>query len=372
MPEPDTICGYTLSDVRRELRDSIDRRERRAANRWTAELVATPGAVGSLWASYWLAWAVAQGAGSPSPVLPILLKQSWVSIAAAAHGHADAAGHSAEGWRQFRNDPKVRSIAAEMTARLLGQSRQTPVVWPSREITIYDVSTMREAAPPAAADSEVVLRVWQRGDDHMEIRLMAGRWIAALEAGELRTALSAVAWTLLPQQYQSLPQPLRLAERGPASLPAKQRASPVWFWLDLGKALLASRGAELHRGWATFHTAVADAFRLNWKRWTSVDRMRMLLAWILQIRAALPQGSQDHTAEMWVAPPLQLAITEIDLPYKEIAAELQNPDAIVQRAPPKPSQMVADEKKAAAARMEAKMAGADAAVLAAMGLDDDD
>lgn len=368
MPDPDTICGYALGDVRRELRDAIDRRERRAAARWTAELVATPGAVGSLWASYWLAWAAAQGAGSPSPVIPILLKQSWTDIAAAAHGHADAAGYPAEGWRQFRNDPKVRSIAAEMTARLLGQSRQTPVVWPSREITLYDVSTMREAAPPAAADSEVVLRVWQRGDDHMEIRLMAGRWIAALEAGELRTALSAVAWTLLPHQYQGTPQPLRCAERGPAALPAKQRASPLWFWLDLGKALLASRGAELHRGWPTLHGAVTDAFRLHWKRWTAADRMRMLLAWILQIRAAL---QRDHPTDMWVAPPLQIPVTEIDLPYKEIAAELQNPDAAVQRAPPTPAQMVADQKKEAAARMEAKMAEADAAVLAALGLGDD-
>jgi hypothetical protein len=367
MPDPQTLCGYTLSDVRRQLRDTIDKRERRAAQRWTAELVATPGAVGSLWASYWLAWASAQGAGAPSPVVPILLKQLWTDIAAAAHGHADAAADATEGWRQFRNDPKVRSITTEMTARLLTQPRQTPVIWPSREITILDVGTMREQPPPAAADSQSVLSVWQRSEDHMELRLMAGRWIASLEAGELRAALSAVAWTLLPHQHQGTTQPLRCAERGPAALPAKQRQSPVWFWLEIGKALLASRGVTIHRGWTTLHSAITEAFRLHWKRWTASDRMRMLLAWILQIRAAL---EQNHPADMWTSPPLQFMAHEVDLPYKEIAAELAHPDAAVHRPAPAPAPV--DDKKAAAARIEAKMAEADAAVLAALGLGEDD
>jgi hypothetical protein len=368
MPDPETICGYTLSDVRRELRDAVDKRERRAAQRWTAELVATPGAVGSLWASYWLAWAAAQGAGAPSPVIPILLKQFWATAATAAHGHADAAGDAAEGWRQFRNDPKVRSITTEVTARLLTQPRQTPVVWPSREITIFDVGTMREQPPPPAADSDAVLQVWQRSEDHMELRLMAGRWIASLEAGELRAALSAVAWTLLPHQQQGSAQPLRCADRGPAALPAKQRQSPIWFWLDIGKAFLSSRGPSIHRGWVTLHAAVAEAFRLHWKRWTATERMRILLAWILQMRSAL---ELNHPADLWTSPPLQFTAHEVDLPYKEIAAELAHPDAAIQRAPPKPAQLAADDKKAVAARMEAKMAEADAAVLAALGLDDE-
>jgi len=367
MPDPDTICGYSLSEVRRELRDAVDKRERRAAQRWTAELVATPGAVGSLWASYWLAWAAAQGAGSPSPVVPILLKQFWSDAATAAQAHMEMAGDAAEGWRQFRNDPKVRSIAFEVTARLLTQARQTPVVWPTRDVTTHDVSTMREQSPPPAADSEAVLRVWQRGEDHMEMRLMAGRWIASLEAGELRAALAAVAWTLLPPQYQGNV-PLRCAERGPAALPAKQRASPVWFWLEIGKSLLQSRGAALHRGWLTLHTAIAEAFRLHWKRWTATDRMRVLLAWILQIRAALEPA---HAADLWSSPPLQFTAQEVDLPYKEIAAELAHPDAAVYRAAPSQALLEEDSKKAAAERMEAKIAEADAAIMASLGFTDD-
>jgi hypothetical protein len=49
-----TICGYELTDVRKSLRGAIGRRDRRVAQRWAAELVATPGAIGSLWAALWL------------------------------------------------------------------------------------------------------------------------------------------------------------------------------------------------------------------------------------------------------------------------------------------------------------------------------
>jgi len=352
-----------LSDVRKSLRDAVDRRERRAAQRWTAELVATPGAVGSLWASYWLAWAAAQGAGSPSPVVPILLKQTWADIESAARIHAATAGDMTEGWRAFRNDPQVRAISTEMTTRLLSQPRQTPVIWPSREITIYDVSTMRETAPPAAADGSIVMRVWQREDDAMELRIMAGRFLAAIEAGELRTALSAVAWTLLPLAQQGLTGPMRCADRGPAGLSATIRNSPVWFWLEIGRSLLQSKGS-LHRGWITLHGAISDAFRLHWRRWAAADRMRVLLAWILQIRAALLTG---HPDEMWVAQPLQLTVTEIDLPYKEIAAELADPDSAVIVAAAAPH-VEADAKKMTAARIEQKIAEADAAVMASLGL----
>lgn len=360
----ETMCGYELADVRRALRDAIDRRDHRVAHRWTAEFVVTPGAVGSLWAACWLAWAAA--AGGASPTLPILLKQSWEKVAESAHAYGGD-------WESFRNDPRIRAEATEIVTRLLGLPRQTPVVWPTKELVIYDVSMLQGAPVPAAADSPTVMRVWQRGEDALEFRLMAGRWIDALERGDLRVALSAVAWTLMPSTLKEN----KCAERGPAALTAKQRSCPIWFWLEIGRALLLSKGASLHRGWPTMHTAIAEAFRLHYKRWTAAERMRVLLAWILQIRAAcLPQP-----ASLWEAPALSLHYTEIDLPYKEIAAELAGPDSAI-RAPaggagtstttPKGPAKPVDEKKARLARAEAKMADADAKIMAMMGFSEDD
>ena len=360
MPESDTICGYALTDVRKTLRDAIDFRERRKAHRWTAELVVTPGAVGSLWSAYWMAWSVAQGAGSASPTLPILLKQSWTDIAAKAHDYAGD-------WSAFRNDPAVRAIAADTTERLLIQSRQTPVVWPSREVILYDVGTMREQQPPPAVDSSVVLAVWQRNEDSMELRMMAGRWLTFLIAGDLRSALSCVAWSMLPTAQQSLPQPLKVADRGPPTLPPKARTSPLWFWLDIGRAYLKST-PDLHRGWITMHAAITDAFRSNYKRWTAADRMRVLLAWILQIRASMT----PHPNDLWTALPIDLTAAEVDLPYKEVAAELANPLTAIQKPQKKEKEGEEEGKKAVAERAMTKMATADAAIYAAMGLTEED
>lgn len=116
------------------------------------------------------------------------------------------------------------------------------------------------------------------------------------------------------------------------------------------------------------HSAISEAFRLHYKRWTAADRMRVLLAWILQIRATyeVQQGGA-----LWTAPPLRLTMKEIDLPYKEVAAELSDPQAQVVRHEQAPKQSVKDDKKAAAARIEARMAEADAKILAAMGITDD-
>lgn len=359
MPESDTLCGYSLSDVRASLRTSLDRRDARAAHRWTAELVATPGAVGSLWSSYWMAWAIAQGAGAASPTLPILLKQSWTEIADKAHTLGD--------WVVFRNDVDVRSAAAIMTIRLLTQARQTPVVWPSKELILYDVGTMRENPAPAAADGPAVLAVWQRNDDAMELRMMAGRWLTFLESGDLRAALSAVAWTLLPQAQQGLAQQLKIAARGPAALPAKARTSPLWFWLEVGRQWLLQR-PTLHRGWHTMHVAITEAFQQNYKRWSAVDRMRVLLAWILQLRASLlPQP-----ADLWTAAPVHLQGSEIDLPYKEVAAELADPQTVIQATATKKTEKAQKPKDATVTRAEAKMAEADALIYAKLGLSEAD
>ena len=362
MPDHDTICGYGLADVRKSLCAATDRRERRAAQRWTAELIATPGAVGSLWAAYWIAWAMAQGAGSASPTVPILLKQTWASISATAAQHVKYG----EGWPAFRNDPSVRATATEMTSRLLSQARQTPVVWPSKEITAHDIAINRDTSPPPQADGPVVMRVWIRDEDHMELRMAAGRFIDAIERGELRQALSIIAWTLLPPSHQNLQVPLKVSERGPITLAPKQRCSAVWFWLELGRSLLLSR-PNIHRGWATMHSAIAEAFKLHYKRWTAAERMRVLLAWILQLRAS-------YTAQpdsLWSAPPMTHTSHEIDLPYKEIAGELANPDAPIIRKDkaPEPEK---ESKRVAAERMEARLQEADAAILAAMGLTEDD
>ena len=192
---------------------------------------------------------------------------------------------------------------------------------------------------------------------------MAGQFLTSLETGDLRVALSAVAWTMLSQMQQGLAAPLKCAERGPTNLPPKTRASPLWFWLEIGRSYLQRRSG-LHRGWPTMHAAIADAFYNNYKRWTPADRMRLLLAWILQLRASLLPQQES----LWTAPPVQQQLADIDLPYQEIAGELANPNmAILGPSVENPKKEMSQKSKS-----EAKMAEADAAVMAALGITDDD
>ena len=342
-----TRCGYEWSDVRKSLRDAIDRRDVRAAHRWAAEFVVTPSAVGSLWAAYWMAWSIIQ----TGPSLPILLRQSWDTIADMAH--------TLDGdWTAFRNEPEVRTLVTEMTLRFLNYPRQTPMVWPTKEIVVYDVAAMKTSPIPSVTDGPVVLGVWQRNDDSLELRFMAGRFIAAIESGDLRSGLSAVAWSFLPQK----PLPIKCAERGPASITAKMRASPLWFWLELGGNWLRSR-QDIHAGWATMHTSVESAFRDHYKRWTPVDRMKLLLCWILQLRASMVPGTS------WTASSIHIHPSEVDLPYKEIAAELADPDSVLRKHREKDEgEGEDDDEKTRKARSEKKMADADAIVLASYGM----
>jgi hypothetical protein len=202
---------------------------------------------------------------------------------------------------------------------------------------------------------------------------MAGRFIAAIESGDLRSGLSAVAWSFIPQK----PLPLKCAERGPASITAKMRASPLWFWLELGGNWLRNRpvpGIENHAGWQTMHASVAAAFRDHYKRWTPVDRMKLLLCWILQLRASMVPGTTS-----WTASPIHIHPSEVDLPYKEIAAELADPDSVLRRNQHKGGgsgngdgseggSEDKDDEKSRKARSEKKMAEADAIVLASYGM----
>ena len=361
----ETLCGYTLNDVRKTLASSIDKREIRAAQRWTAELVATPGAVGSLWASYWIAWAASQGAGGATPTLPILLAQTWERIREQAFRYDGD-------WVGFRNDADVRALAAEMTLRLIQQPRRTPVIWPKKEIVLHDMERIMNGHPPAETDSLTVTRVWRRGADSMDLRILAGHWIVALRTGDLRTVLSVVAWSLMSPAQQGISKPIVCAERGPAELPAKARASPVWFWLELGRVILFERDG-LHKGWISMQGATTEAFKLHYRRWSAGERMRVLLAWILQVYSSCQSAEQTG---LWDVPTVRQTIHEIDLPYKEIAAELADPNQSVIATPStadtrKGAGAAATEKERAKMAAESKMAEADAAVLAAFGITED-
>lgn len=341
---PKTLCGYELTDVRKSLREAIGRRDRRAAHRWTAELVATPGAIASLWAVYWMSL---ETAADGNPTMPILLSQVWLNLSQIAM--------LATEWAAFRNDEKVRRTVAEITTRLLDYPRQPIVTWPSKDVALYDVSTVQSGTSAVAADSQVVLSVWSRNHDSMDLRQLGGHWIEALQRGDLRIALSIIMWSLLPTTK------IQCGTRGPASasVPAGARNSPMWFWFSLGAALL--KNASAHPGWLTMHDDTVEAMTLHYKRWSPTDRLRIFLFWTMQIRAVL-----SNSVVSWSITPVN--VVDVDLPYKEIAAEMAggSADTITHEQPEKV--LKKDAEKSKLSRVEEKMKAADDKVLALLGI----
>jgi hypothetical protein len=84
--------------------------------------------------------------------------------------------------------------------------------------------------------------------------------------------------------------------------------------------------------------------------------MRVLLVWVLQLRACFA-----GTAVNWTALPVHQRTEDIDLPYKEVATEL---GGTVTAAPGPTS------PKKTMSKSEAKMAASDAALLAMLGIED--
>lgn len=342
-----TTCGYDLGEVRKSLREAIGRRDRRAANRWAAELVVTPGAIGSLWSSYWLA---CESSADGNPTLPILMGQTWATL-------VEKAQSCATDWAIFRNDEGIRRSVAELTCRLLDYPRQSVPSLPGKEVALYDVSTVLEKTIPASADSPIVLGAWSRNHDSMELRQLAGHWIDAIHSGEMRIALSILVWSLLPSTK------VKCGPRGPKKIPATAKGSPMWFWFSLGASLL--KAINVHPGWLTFHDMTVEAMTDHYRRWSPTERLKILAFWTFNIRASL--GSK----ESWSIQPVPLTTEEIDLPYKEIAGELSSKGPVsndpVSKTQPK-TQTPKEEKASKESKLSQKMKDADDTVLAMLGV----
>ena len=337
---PKTICGYDLTDVRKSLREAIGRRDRRAAQRWAAELVATPGAIGSLWAALWTA---CETTATGNPSIAILLSQTWTTMIEVAKGVGKE-------WAQFRNDEKVRRTVAELVERMLDYPRQPVITWPSKEVALYDVSTTTGVSA-AASDSPAILSVWSRNHDSIELRHVAGHWIEALERGDIRIALSILLWSLLPTTK------IQCGKRGP---------SPLWFWFSVGAATLKNRG--VHQGWLAMHDDIVAAVTDHYKRLSANDRLRIVLFWILQLRASiLDREGQGTNNGLWSIK--SVTVSDIDLPYKEIAAEIAGGGTVQEVEPPKKAvKTEKTEKQAQQSKMEEKIKVADEQIMALLGI----
>jgi hypothetical protein len=138
----------------------------------------------------------------------------------------------------------------------------------------------------------------------------------------------------------------------------------MWYWFSLGASLLKSTNA--HPGWLTFHDMTVEAMTDHYRRWSPTERLKILAFWTFNLRASL------SSKESWSIQPVTLTTEEIDLPYKEIAAELAGKNSLNQQVTQtqKQTQMQTpkDEKASKESKLSQKMKDADDTILAMLGI----
>ena len=107
------------------------------------------------------------------------------------------------------------------------------------------------------------------------------------------------------------------------------------------------------------HDVTVEAMTDHYKRWSSVDRLRIMLFWTMQIKAALT------SKETWSIKPVEITVAEIDLPYKEIANEIHSPVAHTVKQPEKSIPADPESKKT---KLSEQMKKADEQILAMLGV----
>jgi uncharacterized membrane protein YcgQ (UPF0703/DUF1980 family) len=107
-----------------------------------------------------------------------------------------------------------------------------------------------------------------------------------------------------------------------------------------------------------------EAMTDHYRRWSPTERLKILAFWTFNLRASL------SSKESWSIQPVTLTTEEIDLPYKEIAAELAGKNSLNQQVTQTQTQKQTpkDEKASKESKLSQKMKDADDTILAMLGI----
>jgi hypothetical protein len=111
------------------------------------------------------------------------------------------------------------------------------------------------------------------------------------------------------------------------------------------------------------HDDIVAAVTDHYKRLSANDRLRIVLFWILQLRASILDGEGQG---LWSIK--SVTVSDVDLPYKEIAAEIAGGASVQQEVEKQSKKTEKTEKQAQQSKMEEKMKVADEQIMALLGI----
>jgi hypothetical protein len=233
-PEPTSRKGYSVKDLARNLLQVLGETGPVASGKllhYTADMIASGGL--DLWQK--LCWDYAfEHIGIASPRIFVYLKRKFTELTEL---------HSRLPFNEFVARPEVQQGSVEVALVLQGcpkrQKTKLPMVPPETHTEDW-----LHSLPRTSQEKEAVLKVWSAAHDQDLMFLAANYMIAAVVEGALEKALFWLRWlqeedVKMRKQYGM---GLTSLERGPPTIPAKQRTAMGFF--------LCSVAAEVYKEFA--------------------------------------------------------------------------------------------------------------------------
>lgn len=307
-----TLCGFAWNDVVSSLIRSIGTADMPRALRWSAELVCSELGLGRLEAALLHAWALHVG-----PAMP-----SWCRVwHNTIHQLRSYWSRSGGDIRSVRNTPVVRQLVAEAVATLVLAAKKPIPTLPTSADCFREAEAMRVRlqAGGGVGDQLATRRVWTHGQDGLDLKTIGNEMEAALRSNQVSRLLFWIIWIVTLDQQTDAPS---VKERGPATLPVKQRKSILWFLVDVLKEL-ANEGAFLS---VEERNGVFGTLELTWPKLGQRGRRDTLVGIALCIQEHLQRKrsislSMPAPAPSPMEPAIRAATASIDAIYSTIAVE---------------------------------------------------
>ena len=305
-----SLCGYAWTDVCSSLQRSIGISDMTRAQRWAAELVCSDLGLGRLEALLFDTWAI--HVGSTFPGWP----RMWYDTIKQLRALWSKSGGDI---KAVRNTPIIRQLVAEAVANLvLVQKRPIPTL-PTASDCFRESEAVRSRirSGGGAGDQLVTRRIWTAQLDGDDLKTIGNELEASIKTNQIHRTLFWVIWFFTLETQKGAP---HAKERGPASLPIKQRKSILWFLVELLKEL-AKDSVYLS---ADDRNAQFDLLELTWAKLGSKGRKECIVTIALSIQEHIAKKS---TLALNTAVPqpdsnaIRSVVSAIDVVYSGIAEE---------------------------------------------------
>lgn len=302
-----TLSGFSMTEVLKEYKNAIQQSAATQVQRWSAELICSPGGYQKWELQCVHLWAMRVSTLSPSWIRYFAQRQSELS---------DLYSKGQGSVKAFRNNGAVRNLVAEVSESLRQCPQRPPMNIPTRNEVLKQAASLRDSIRGSAVAEHPVLRkTWRTGYDSEDLRILGNECLHAIENNQLTRALFFLLW-LLELEPERVALKINALKRAPIDIPENQRASISWYCEQLLRNFARQQGDQSLLYVAT--GTLLDLYTAGWRVFSSLQKRDLLVAaaqiccerHLLQAKPVVPDRDS-----------LQRILSNLDNVYSRIAQD---------------------------------------------------